>query len=86
MIDFLEEICPVCKTSGVVSGKLHGLRHCRKCNANWNAHKRVEQTVEVGIGFFDEEEIHHNCTVTVWRNSRTGEVSIGWKEDNDGTV
>ena len=30
------------------------------------------------IGVFDEEEIIHNCTVQIWRNSVTGEVSIGW--------
>ncbi len=27
---------------------------------------------------YDEEEIHPNCTVQIWRNSKTGEVSIGW--------
>lgn len=27
---------------------------------------------------FDEEEIYPNCTVQVWRNSKTGEVSVGW--------
>ena len=32
---------------------------------------------------FDEEEIIHNCTVQILRNSMTGEVSIGWwPEDN----
>ena len=29
---------------------------------------------------FDVEEIHENCTVQILRNSRTGEVSIGWWE------
>lgn len=32
---------------------------------------------------YDEEEVHHNCTVQVWRNSVTGEVSIGWEENED---
>ena len=27
---------------------------------------------------FDEEELYHNCTVQVWRSSKTGRVSIGW--------
>lgn len=27
---------------------------------------------------YDEEEIYVNCTVQVWRNSKTGKVSIGW--------
>lgn len=30
---------------------------------------------------FDEEEIHENCTVQILRNSVTGEVSIGWWEN-----
>lgn len=27
---------------------------------------------------FDLIETHLNCTVEVWRNTRTGEVSVGW--------
>ena len=35
------------------------------------------------INLFDEEEIIHNCTVHILRNSVTGEISIGWwPEDN----
>lgn len=30
------------------------------------------------IAFFDQEEIHENCTVQILTNSVTGEVSIGW--------
>ena len=30
---------------------------------------------------YDECEVHENCTVEVWRNSKTGEVSIGWYEN-----
>lgn len=33
------------------------------------------------VGFFDIEEIHENCTVQIWKNSVTGEVSIGWWEN-----
>ena len=37
------------------------------------------QTVEiVNMNEYDEEEIHEGCTVQVLRNSKTGEVSIGW--------
>lgn len=32
-------------------------------------------------GIYDQEEIHHNCTVQIWRNSVTGEESIGWWEE-----
>jgi len=27
---------------------------------------------------YDQEEIHHNCTVQVLKNSITGETSVGW--------
>ena len=34
---------------------------------------RVEE-----CSFFDIEEIHKNCTVQIWANSVTGDVSVGW--------
>ena len=30
---------------------------------------------------YDECEIHKNCTVEIWKNSTTGEISIGWYEN-----
>lgn len=30
------------------------------------------------LNMFDDEEIHENCTVQVWKNTATGETSIGW--------
>ena len=30
---------------------------------------------------FDECEVHKNCTVEIWKNSQTGEISIGWYEN-----
>lgn len=42
------------------------------------------------IPIYDECERHDNCVVEVWRNSVTGEVSVGWwpnkEDDNDQTV
>ena len=32
----------------------------------------------VETNLYDTEEIHPNCTVQIWRNSQTGEESIGW--------
>lgn len=28
--------------------------------------------------YFEEEELHTDCTVQVLRNKRTGEISVGW--------
>lgn len=37
---------------------------------------------DIVTGIFDEEELHTNCTVQIWRNSETGAESVGWW-DND---
>lgn len=39
---------------------------------------------EIQLNIFDEEEIHPNCTVQILRNSATGEISVGWWENEDG--
>jgi hypothetical protein len=39
----------------------------------------AQQRIETGI--YDIEEVHPNCTVQIWRNSQTGEESIGWWEN-----
>ena len=35
---------------------------------------------------FDLIETHLNCTVEVWRNTRTGEVSVGWYKSDPGSL
>lgn len=37
----------------------------------------------IEINVYDVEEIHENCTVQIWRNSITGEISIGWWENRN---
>lgn len=44
----------------------------------------ISKTNEENI--FDTEEIHTNCTVQVLKNSKTGEVSIGWYENTPSTL
>lgn len=43
---------------------------------------RVKQR-EIEVGIYDREEIHENCTVQVLTNSVTGEVSVGWWENEE---
>lgn len=38
-------------------------------------------SVETNI--FDIEEIHYNCTVQILKNSITGEISVGWWENEE---
>lgn len=37
------------------------------------------------VSIYDQEEVHPNCTVQIWRNSVTGQTSIGWWDnESDG--
>lgn len=43
---------------------------------------------EPRIDDYDTEEIYENCTVQIWENTKTGDVSIGWWQNggvNNGT-
>lgn len=42
-----------------------------------------EKPIAVETNIYDQEEIHHGCTVQVLRNSVTGEVSVGWWEEKE---
>ena len=48
----------------------------------WTSAVWEENEIEVKI--FDQEEVHYGCTVTIWKNSKTGDQSIGWKPENPG--
>ena len=43
----------------------------------------MESDEEVEVNIYDEEEIHTNCTVQILRNSVTGQISIGWWENDE---
>ena len=38
---------------------------------------------QIIANIYDQEEIHHGCTVHVLRNSVTGEVSVGWGKEKE---
>ena len=38
---------------------------------------------DVVMNVYDEVEEHKDCTVQILRNSVTGEISIGWYENNN---
>lgn len=38
---------------------------------------------QVSVSIYDQEEIHHNCTVQVLTNSVTGDVSVGWWKEKE---
>lgn len=43
----------------------------------------MDATEKIELNIFDEEEIHTNCTIVIWRNSVTGEESVGWYENSE---
>lgn len=46
--------------------------------------KMWKEPISVETNIYDTEEIHHNCTVQVLRNSVTGDVSVGWWREKEG--
>ena len=43
----------------------------------------LPETLDLETAVFDEEEVHENVTVVIWRNTVTGEESIGWYEQQE---
>jgi len=37
-----------------------------------------DDITDIHVALYDECEIHRDCTVEIWRNSVTGDSSIGW--------
>ena len=40
--------------------------------------------VPVELNLYDEEELHEDCTVQILRNTVSGELSVGWWENQGG--
>ena len=53
--------------------------NCTVCWVKWLRAESDKPTT----AFYDIVEEHHNCTVQVLKNSVTGEISVGWKEERD---
>ena len=43
----------------------------------------AEEQPEVHTILYDKEELYENCTVQVLTNTVTGDVSVGWWENDD---
>lgn len=54
-------------------------KYAAVCKERDELRRRLEMP---DINIYDEEEIHHNCTVQILRNSVTGAVSVGWLEED----
>ena len=53
-------------------------------NGNEKKEPKLVKNVVTANNVYDECEIHRGVTVEIWKNSTTGECSVGWyKEDND---
>lgn len=38
---------------------------------------------QITTNIYDQEEIHHGCTVQILHNSVTGDVSVGWWQEKE---
>lgn len=47
------------------------------CDECWS--RQMPDAVTATI--YDTEEVIENCTVTIWSNSVTGDMSIGWQRN-----
>ena len=61
----------------LLNGEIITLR--RGSNIIWSHDMVVETNI------YDKEEIYPNCTVQVLTNTTTGEVSVGWWNNNEQT-
>lgn len=44
---------------------------------------KSKETIDTGI--YDKEDIYPNCTVQILTNTETGEMSVGWWENERST-
>ena len=60
--------CPYCGTKFLMyDGHLEDKLNCKTAIAS---------------NVYDKTETYHNCTVEVWRNSQTGDTSVGWYKND----
>ena len=64
----------------VCNCSLAGTSACKTCSNNPYCDNELS-IIKPDVPIYDECEVHKNCTVEVWKNSVTGEVSIGWYEN-----
>lgn len=66
-------------TNGHCQTRMVERRSKQKAIEAWN--RRPSEVVKVETSFFDKEEIYPDCTVQVLTNTATGDVSVGWWEN-----
>lgn len=59
-------------------GTIYRRRECPFCKSRWTTYEIRREKPNIDIPIYDKEETHENCTVQVLTNTITGDVSIGW--------
>lgn len=68
--------CAECKNNCLqLAHWLEELVNLRKLTSSFI---ETDKRVQVESNIFDTETVIENCTVQIWENSETGEVSVGW--------
>ena len=64
----------------VCNCSLAGTSACKTCSSNPYCDNALS-IIKPDVPIYDICERHENCTVEVWRNSVTGQISVGWYEN-----
>lgn len=73
-LDDCMALCSNCNSLGC------GSNYCPNCGARMDGKVTGER---ITTGLFDKEELYPNCTVQIWKNTKTGEYSLGWWENEE---
>lgn len=56
-----------------------GTKYCPNCGKKIESAESIVSLLE----FYDQEEIHRNCTVQILTNTKTGDISLGWWKNGE---
>lgn len=42
-----------------------------------------DRDTTIQTNLFDKEEVYENCSVQILENTTTGEISVGWRPENE---
>lgn len=80
-------VCSQCKTPNrnisdnpeIDPNIFSGSNFCPNCGSRCSSGEKITSL----FSFYDQEEVHRNCTVQILTNSKTGAVSIGWWKNGE---
>lgn len=78
-------LCSMCGSGLAKEDAMH-FDYCPYCGAKMDMNEAMDhqpKILKAEISLFDKEEVYENCTVQVLTNTTTGEVSVGWWQNDN---